>query len=108
MRIIFRKFPVEPFTRDALRNVAALLSNIANRLFTQTTTVPVSHLAMAEIRKRQAAAAIVILNHYKKIKKRRRWWVRPWLARRNVMGAYNNLMQEITVEDPNNFESLHG
>ena len=58
---------------------------------------------MAEIRKRQAAAAIVILNHYKKKEKKRRWWVRPWLARRNAMGAYNNLMQEMIVEDPQQF-----
>ena len=56
------------------------------------------------LRKRQAAAAAVILIHYKQQKKRkRRWWVRPWLARRNAMGAYNNLMREISLEDPQQF-----
>ena len=64
LRVILRKFLAEPFTRDALSNVAAILSNIANKLFAQAATVLVSHLAMAEIRMRQAAAAIVTLNHY--------------------------------------------
>ena len=56
------------------------------------------------LRKRQAAAAAVILIHYKQQKKRkRRWWVRPWLARRNAIGAYTNVMREISVEDPQQF-----
>ena len=71
LRRISRKFLAEPFTRDAHSNVAAIPSNIAKRLFAQATTVLVSHLAMAKIRKRQAAAAIMILNHCKKKKKRR-------------------------------------
>ena len=54
---------------------------------------------MAEIRKRQAARVIL----YKKEKKRR-WWIRPWLARRIAMAVYRNLMQEMTVEDTQQFQ----
>ena len=49
---------------------------------------------MMGLRKRQAAAAK---------KRKRRWSVRPRLARRYPMGAYNNLMREISVEDPQQF-----
>ena len=33
LRVILRKFLAELFTRDALSNIAAILSNIADRLF---------------------------------------------------------------------------
>jgi hypothetical protein len=32
-------------------------------------------------------------------KKKRRFWVRPWITRRQQLGAYDNLMQELAAED---------
>lgn len=39
----------------------------------------------------------------KKQRKRRRWWVRPWIARRNLLGASNTLLRELAVEDPDSY-----
>ena len=33
-----------------------------------------------------------------KVKKKRRWWVKPWIMRRNILGAPNTLV-EWTSED---------
>lgn len=39
----------------------------------------------------------------KKQRKRRRWWVRPWIARRNFIGASNALLRELADEDPESY-----
>ena len=31
--------------------------------------------------------------------KKRRWWVKPWIKRRNTLGASNTLLVEWTSED---------
>jgi len=31
--------------------------------------------------------------------KKRRWWVKPWIIRRNILGAANALLVEWTSED---------
>ena len=48
---------------------------------------------MLQGRKRQAAAIMVVAAL---IKPRKKWkcWVRPWLGRRNAMGAFNTRLQE--------------
>jgi hypothetical protein len=32
-------------------------------------------------------------------RKKRRWWVKPWIMRRNILGASNILLIEWTSED---------
>jgi len=32
-------------------------------------------------------------------RKKRRWWVKPWIMRRNTLGASNILLVELTSED---------
>jgi hypothetical protein len=32
-------------------------------------------------------------------RKKRRWWVKPWIMRRNILGASNTLLVEWTSED---------
>ena len=32
-------------------------------------------------------------------RKKRRWWVKPWIMRRNTLGASNTLLVEWTNED---------
>ena len=32
-------------------------------------------------------------------RKKRRWWVKPWIKRRNTLGASNTLLVEWTSED---------
>jgi hypothetical protein len=32
-------------------------------------------------------------------RKKRRWWVKPWMMRRNILGASNTLLIEWTSED---------
>ena len=32
-------------------------------------------------------------------RKKRRWWVKPWIMRRNTLGASNTLLVEWTSED---------
>ena len=36
-------------------------------------------------------------------KRERRWWVRPWIGGRNTLGACSTLLQELRVEDPQQF-----
>ena len=35
----------------------------------------------------------------------RKWWVKPWLRRRAVFGQYNQLMEELRLEDPESFRN---
>jgi hypothetical protein len=35
----------------------------------------------------------------KEIKEKKRWWVKPWIVRRNILGASNTLLVEWTSED---------
>ena len=97
LRGILRKKLDGYFTRNAFGNIVENGEFRINKILNQ-------FFAMPGLRKRQAAAAAVILIHYKQQKKRkRRWWLRPWLARGNAIGAYTNLMREISVEDPQLF-----
>ena len=38
--------------------------------------------------------------------RRRRWWVRPWIARRQLYGQYEQLMGELSMENPNDFKAF--
>ena len=51
---------------------------------------------MLRARKRQAAALRVVAALNKQHKKRK-YWIRPWLGRRNALGAYNTLLQELHI-----------
>ena len=39
LRLILRKFLAEPFTRDAFSNIAAMLSNIANSVYSHSDVI---------------------------------------------------------------------
>ena len=43
-----------------------------------------------------------------KLRKRKRCWVRPWIARRQQLGAFSALVREIEVEDPRAFPNFVG
>ena len=60
---------------------------------------------MLSARKRQAAA-IVVIAALNKQRKKRKCWVRPWIGRRNALGAYNTLLQELHIEDPQQLRSF--
>lgn len=49
------------------------------------------------------AAVLWICFLQKSPKVTRRWWTRPWLLRRDDLGAYNTLMSELRVEDQDSF-----
>ena len=51
---------------------------------------------MLQARKRQAAALRVVAALNKQ-RKKRKCWTRPWLGRRNALGAYNSLLQELHI-----------
>ena len=38
-------------------------------------------------------------------RKKRRWWVKPWIMRRNTLGASNTLLVEWTSEDRDMFKN---
>ena len=40
---------------------------------------------------------------YKKKENKRKWWIKPWLANRNELGAYNTLIKEMKNEDHDSF-----
>lgn len=60
-------------------------------------------------------AGIAIISEYlvnwlrhvldKKIRKKKRWWVRPWIARRDKMGASMRLLREWSAEDRTMFHN---
>ena len=41
-----------------------------------------------------------------KQRKKRKCWVRPWIGRRNALGTYNTLLQELHIEDPQQLRSF--
>jgi len=41
-----------------------------------------------------------------KLTKLKRWWVRPWIARRQQLGAFNGLVRELEMEDPRAFTNF--
>ena len=51
---------------------------------------------MLRARKRQAAVLRVVAALSKQ-RKKRKCWIRPWLGRRNALGAYNTLLQELHI-----------
>ena len=61
---------------------------------------------MLRARKRQAAAIVIVATLNKKERQKRKWWVRPWISRRSALGAYSTLLQELQVEDPQQFKSF--
>lgn len=42
----------------------------------------------------------------KEMKKKKRVWVRPWIERRMLLGASQNLVNELRMEDPLDFKNL--
>lgn len=38
--------------------------------------------------------------------KQRRWWVRPWIQRREELGASSRLLQELKEEDPETYRNV--
>ena len=51
---------------------------------------------MLQARKRKAAALRVVAALNKQ-RKKRKCWIRPWLGRRNALGVYNTLLQELHI-----------
>ena len=51
---------------------------------------------MLRARKRQAAALRVVAALNKQ-RKKRKCWIRPWLGRRNALGAYNTVLPELHI-----------
>jgi len=45
---------------------------------------------------------IIKLRQTKK-KKQKRIWIKPWIQRRNALGALSTLMRELASEDPDNY-----
>ena len=41
------------------------------------------------------------------MRKKRRWWVKPWIMRRNTLGASNRLLVEWTSEDRDTYKKNH-
>ena len=49
------------------------------------------------------AAATKIKIKRKKKRKERETWVKSWLLKRDLKGAYNNIIQELKLDDPENY-----
>lgn len=39
-------------------------------------------------------------------RKKRRWWTRPWIQRREELGASSRLLQELKEEDPETYKNV--
>lgn len=48
--------------------------------------------------------SLEILNQLQR--KQRRWWVRPWIQRREELGALSRLLQELKEEDPETYRNV--
>ena len=48
----------------------------------------------AKKRHEEALRVVAALN---KQRKKRKCWIRPWLGRRNALGAYNSLLQKLYI-----------
>lgn len=59
--------------------------------------------ATMEVSKRKIAASVIILEMLQRKKKKRSVWVRDWILRRENLGAYSQLMSELSIEDPSQF-----
>ncbi|XP_049769174.1 uncharacterized protein LOC126106822 [Schistocerca cancellata] len=59
---------------------------------------------MTSRRVRYAAALVIVMKNVKK--KKRSIWVREWIMRRSQYGAYNNLLQELSIESMDTFENF--
>ena len=65
--------------------------------------------AMDVDQERAAAAAIigVLLKRRKtKHRKKRSVWVKPWLQRRNKLGVYHTLLQELRIEAEDEYKKF--
>ncbi|XP_078481877.1 uncharacterized protein LOC101243083 [Ciona intestinalis] len=60
-------------------------------------------LAVAERRKRILSACIALIFYYKKHRRSRSCWVHSILKRRNTLGEYHRLLQEMRLEREANF-----
>ena len=47
--------------------------------------------------------AIYKLKQSRKEKRKREWWIRPWIAKRNEMGAFKTLVREMKQDDKDSF-----
>lgn len=45
-------------------------------------------------------------HHYQLKRNWRRWWVRPWIKRRQELGASSRLLQELKEEDPQTYRNV--
>lgn len=63
---------------------------------------------MPPVRRIRAAALLIVYHErHMKIKKRNRsCWVREWILRRENYGAYNNLLNELRIEDAQQFRNF--
>jgi hypothetical protein len=61
---------------------------------------------MAPVRRIRTAAALLVLckHHNNKKKRNRTCWVREWILRREMYGAYANLVNELKIEDAQQFK----
>ena len=46
---------------------------------------------------RREAASLRMVAALNKQRKKRKCWIQPWLGRRNALGAYNSLLQELYI-----------
>lgn len=46
-------------------------------------------------------------NNHRRRQNRRRWWVCPTISRRDEFGAWEHLIQELRVEEPDKFFNYH-
>lgn len=52
------------------------------------------------------AQAVVGIRRARRVINRRRWWVRPWILERPLVGQYERLMRELTMEDRASFRNF--
>ncbi|KAF2891900.1 hypothetical protein ILUMI_14273 [Ignelater luminosus] len=58
---------------------------------------------------RLASSLLVLCENYNKRKKKNRGgWVREWVLRRENYGTYNNLLNELRIEDAQQFKNFIG
>lgn len=60
---------------------------------------------MATYRQIRCAAALLIMKKMKK-KRVRKVWVREWILRRSQYGAFNNMLQELRIENMDSFQNF--
>ena len=50
-------------------------------------------------------ALVLLLYQRRRVRRRRQYWVRPWISRRPLFGAYENLMVELERESHGDFKN---